>query len=103
MYSLLSLLNRSTDSASRLKDFNTRINFAFRQATARKPSIQELDLLRGLLTQQTANFTVNRVAAEQLIEVGETPDDGKNDASELAAWTMVVSAILNLDEVVTRE
>ena len=93
----------ASKTLSQGKDFNTRINFAFRQATARKPSIQELDLLRGLLTQQTANFKVNRVAAEQLIKVGETPDDGKNDVSELAAWTMVVSAILNLDEVVTRE
>ena len=85
------------------KDFNARIIFAFRKATARQPSVQEVNLLRDLLSQQMTNFTKNRQAAEQLIKVGETPNDGKIDASELAAWTMVVSAILNLDEVVTRE
>ncbi len=85
------------------KDFNTRIVYAFRQTTARKPSVQEVNLLRGLLTQQMTNFTKNPKAAEQLIKVGEAANDTEIDASELAAWTMVVSAILNLDEVVTRE
>ncbi len=85
------------------KDFNARITFAFRQVTARQPSLQEVNLLRGLLTQQTENFSANRKAAEQLLKVGAAPYDAKIDASELAAWTMVVSTILNLDEVVTRE
>jgi hypothetical protein len=35
--------------------------------------------------------------------VGESKADAKMEPSELAAWTTVASAILNLDETITRE
>ena len=43
-----------------------------------------------------------RQAALKLLSVGESPRDEKLDAAELAAWTMVASVILNLDETVTK-
>jgi hypothetical protein len=85
------------------KDVASRIVYAFRLALARKPSAQETQVLRGLLSQQLINYRKDRKAAGELLRVGESKWDEKLDASELAAWTMVASAILNLDEMITKE
>jgi hypothetical protein len=37
------------------------------------------------------------------LRVGESKADDRLDQAELAAWTMVASAILNLDETITKE
>jgi len=85
------------------RDVNSRIVYAFRLALARKPSAQELKVLRGLLAQQMANYRREKKAADELLRVGESKADDKIDRAELAAWTVVASAILNLDETVTKE
>jgi hypothetical protein len=85
------------------KDASHRIAFAFRLATARKPSLQETKVLRELLTQQLALYRGNVAAAEKLLTVGESKPDAKLERSELAAWTVVASTILNLDETITKE
>jgi hypothetical protein len=85
------------------KDVNGRIAYVFRWATSRKPTAQEMRVLRELLHQQLANFRNDRKAADELLRVGESPADAKIDRSELAAWTMVASAIMNLDETITKE
>jgi hypothetical protein len=41
-------------------------------------------------------------AARKLIAVGASPA-ANLEATELAAWTMVASTILNLDETITKE
>ena len=41
-------------------------------------------------------------AATGLLQVGECPADPQLDPAEIAAWAMVVSAILNTDEAVTK-
>jgi len=85
------------------KDVNSRIVYAFRLALARKPSARELKVLRELLTQQLVNYRKEKKAAGELLRVGESKADDKVDEAELAAWTMVASAILNLDETITKE
>ena len=85
------------------KDAHSRIAFAFRQATARQPAPEELRVLNALLKQQLARYRREQQAAEQLLKVGESPVDARLDKADLAAWTMVMSAILNLDETITRE
>jgi hypothetical protein len=85
------------------KDVGSRLAFAFRMATARKPTARELAVLRELLAQQRANYRQDAKTAESLLRIGESPQDAKLDATELAAWTMVASAILNLDETITKE
>jgi hypothetical protein len=37
------------------------------------------------------------------VSVGESPRDKRIDVAELAAWTTVASAILNLDETITKQ
>jgi len=52
---------------------------------------------------ELTGYRHNKDAALKLTGVGESKTDAKVDASELAAWTMVASTILNLDETITRE
>ena len=85
------------------KDVSSRIEFLFRQATARAPSTTEARVLRNLFHQQLSHYRDDRTAALSLLGVGESKWDAKHDASELAAWTIVASAILNLDETITKE
>jgi hypothetical protein len=85
------------------RNANSRIVYAFRLALARKPSGREMNVLRDLLSRQLINYRKDRKAATELLRVGESPVDNKVDQVELAAWTMVASAILNLDETITKE
>ena len=84
-------------------DINSRLNFAFRQATARKPTPDELGILRNVYIQHLASYRKDLKAAESLLNIGESKADEKLNKAELAAWTMVVSTILNLDETITKE
>ncbi len=85
------------------KDASSRIAFVFRMATARKPSAREIAVLRELFNQQLANYRKDLKSAESLLRIGESASDATMDPAELAAWTMVASAILNLDETITKE
>ncbi|HEX4948015.1 MAG TPA: DUF1553 domain-containing protein [Blastocatellia bacterium] len=84
-------------------DMNSRLIFAFRQATARKPTPEELRVLRNVYLQHLASYRKDTKAAEALLSIGASKPDAKLNQAELAAWTMVVSAILNLDETITKE
>ncbi|MDX2044091.1 MAG: DUF1553 domain-containing protein [Acidobacteriota bacterium] len=85
------------------KDMNAKLAFAFRRATARKPTMAETKVLRELLTQQLTRYRSDQKAAADILNIGESAADAKLDKAELAAWTMVMSAILNLDETITKE
>jgi len=80
-----------------------RITTAFRTATGRAPTPTEIKVLRRLAAQQLDVFTKDPKAAEEFLTVGESLWDKRLKPAELAAWTTVASAILNLDEVVTKE
>jgi hypothetical protein len=80
-----------------------RIRFGFREATGRAPSRDELHVLADLASEESAAYRANPEKAAQLAQVGESPADPRLDRVELAAWTTVASAILNLDEVITKE
>jgi hypothetical protein len=84
------------------KGVNSRVAYAFRLATARKPTGQETKVLRGLLGERLTAFRRDRPSAIKLLSVGESPRDASLDVAELAAWTTVASVILNLDETITK-
>ncbi|HXE52733.1 MAG TPA: DUF1553 domain-containing protein, partial [Tepidisphaeraceae bacterium] len=79
-----------------------RIAFAFRLATARYPKPAEAAVLKQILATQLHRFQSDSSAAEKLLSVGESPRNQSIETSRLAAWTMVCSTILNLDETLTR-
>ena len=85
------------------RDAGGRINYAFRLATARQPEAAEARVLRELLQRQLAHYRKDPQAAAALLSVGEQRSGATLDRAELAAWTTVASAILNLDETITKE
>ena len=74
----------------------------FRRVTARSPEAAETAALRDLYAKQKARFAADRDAARKLIGVGMSPRGRELDPVELATWTVVGQALLNLDEVVMR-
>jgi len=79
-----------------------RVIFAFRLATARTPSPDELRVLRETYDRRLAEFKAKPEAATELLSIGESKRDEKLDVSELAAYTTIASMLLNLDEVITK-
>jgi hypothetical protein len=59
-------------------------------------------VLETSLAQMQKHYAADPKAAQELAGVGEKKRDGSIPASELAAWTMVASEMLNLDETVTK-
>ncbi|MEE2856772.1 MAG: DUF1553 domain-containing protein, partial [Planctomycetota bacterium] len=74
----------------------------WRMATGRSPDADELAEVSEFLTEMRAYFGTNIEAANQLLSVGDSPPGDTIEPAEHAAWTMVCSLILNLDEVVTK-
>jgi mono/diheme cytochrome c family protein len=79
-----------------------RLAFAFRTVTARQPTEAELAVLARVLARQQATYRSDPAAAKRMLATGESPADASIDPAELAAWTMVASAILNTDEALTK-
>jgi hypothetical protein len=79
-----------------------RLTWAWRQALDRSPSSGEIAIVRGLLEKHLTEYRQNPEAAESYLKVGANAPPSTIDAPELAAWTNVARAILNLHEVITR-
>ena len=79
-----------------------RIAWAFREATSRKPGVDETKVLLDVYQKELADFRKDEAAAEKLMSVGSFRANSDLDKAELAAWTTVASMILNLDETVTK-
>ena len=79
-----------------------RIALAFRLATGRRPSDKELGVLRSVFNRQLDVYRQNQKAALELLSVGESPRDERLAVAELAAYSIVASVILNLDETITK-
>lgn len=80
-----------------------RASLAFRLATSRLPTGDELAVLLRVYQKELAEFQADREAALKLLGYGEAKRNEALDPAELAAWTMVANLVLNLDETVTKE
>jgi hypothetical protein len=80
-----------------------RLVYGFRLATARRPSNQELSILRTGLEEDFARFKSTPDAALKYLAMGASKHLAEADANELAAYSLTASIILNLDEVIMRE
>ena len=79
-----------------------RLDFAFQLLTARHPSRDEKSILKELLAENLAKYGKDEEAAKKLISVGESPVNKEIKPAELAAYTMVASTLLNMDEVLNK-
>ncbi len=80
----------------------SRIQWAWTQALARKPTPEELATLAQLLQQQLSDYRRDPEAARAYLKTGLYPAPEDLDPAELAAWTDIARAILNLHETITR-
>ena len=84
---------------------NDRIVFGFRLCTGRTPRGGELSKLTAGFGKYVEHFSGNAKDAEEFIKHGKSPSklpDGVL-ANEMAAYTALASALLNLDETITKE
>ena len=81
-------------------NLNDQLVYGFRLATSRAPTADELAQLQALFTKEQTQYAADAAAATSI--VGQFMPDGANPA-DAAAWVVVASTILNLDEVLNRE
>ena len=86
-----------------IRDPEPRIRSAFLHILGRDPSARELRVLTAGLERTRSEFRANPAAAFELIRVGESGSDASLNPVELAAWTLTVGSILNLEETLTRQ
>ena len=79
-----------------------RIGHAFQVLLARKPAAEELSIVMAALDAHRTRFIKVPADAKKLIAVGETKPKATSKPEELAAYTMIASLLLNLDETLTR-
>ena len=79
-----------------------RVRYVFHLVDDREPSQQEFDILSKLYQKEHTHYLADKKAAEKLISVGESKPDPKLDPADLAAWMLVSSTVLNMDESVTK-
>ena len=79
-----------------------RIEWAIRESLCRKVTNSESQLLLSLLNKNRADYATDTASADKLLSVGEYSVNIDLNRTELAAWTNVARAILNLHETITR-
>ncbi|HYV29351.1 MAG TPA: DUF1553 domain-containing protein, partial [Candidatus Eisenbacteria bacterium] len=83
-------------------DVDQRLEFGFRTVTARYPSSAEKAILKSALEKQVAKYQRDPEEAKKLISVGESPATKNVQPSDLAAYTIFASLLLNLDETLNK-
>jgi hypothetical protein len=83
-------------------DTHQRINRMSELLLARDPSAPMAAALETSLQKMQQHFAKDPKAAHSLVEIGEKKRDVHIPEPELAAWTMVASEILNLDETINK-
>jgi hypothetical protein len=79
-----------------------RLNLMSEIVLSHDPSSQMSTVLEESLKKMQAHYAVDPKAADALVSAGESKRNPSIPESELAAWTMVASEFLNLDETVTK-
>lgn len=92
----------ATTVLRREKEDSNRMISIFRSIISRGPDEAEKALLSGLLKRQRERLQQDPDRAKQLVEIGGSGRIEDIPVPELAAWTIVVHTIFNLDEAITR-
>jgi len=80
----------------------SRIDFIARRLLARPFRGEEMKVVQESLSDLREHYRTRQGEARKLITVGESRPDATLDAGTLAAWTMLVNELLNLDEVLNK-
>jgi len=82
--------------------FDSRLDKITEPLLARTLARDERAIVRKMEQDFLAKYQANPADADALLAVGESKVDKKIPPAELAAWTLVASEILNLDESLTK-
>ncbi len=80
-----------------------RVEQAYLRVLGRSPTPEEQAVCQRAWERHRNHFATHPAAASQLLAVGELPPDPGLDPLDHAAWTVLCSTILNLDEALTKE
>jgi hypothetical protein len=79
-----------------------RLNWIARRLLARSLRNEEREIIQNTLTELKEHYAASKEDAEALLKVGEAPITVKTEPVQLAAYTMVVNQMMNLDEVLNK-
>jgi Protein of unknown function (DUF1553)/Concanavalin A-like lectin/glucanases superfamily len=80
-----------------------RLQAGFRRCLARDAKTEEVTAVEELLADALQRFAKEPNAATQLNAIGSYKSDASLNPAEVAAWTIVASTLLNLDETITKK
>lgn len=83
-------------------DDDARCRDLLRRCTGREPRRDEGARILAALQAFRERFRGAESDAKALVEIGERAADAALDPAELAAWTLIASALLNLDAAITK-
>ncbi len=83
------------------RSFDRRLDAISLRLIGRTFATAERAVVRRTLEAALATYKKDPASAQRLLAVGASPAEGKIPAPELAAWTLVASQVLNLDESLT--
>lgn len=79
-----------------------RLDFVALRVLGRRLEAREIERLEQALTAELALYAAAPEAAAELISVGDSEAGATLEPTELAAWTLIVSTLFNLDEALTK-
>jgi hypothetical protein len=79
-----------------------QVAFAFRLCVSRPPTTDEQQRLLSYYREQLEGFSSDPGSAELLVRIGSADLPVNLDRPRLAAWMMLASVLLNLDETLTK-
>jgi mono/diheme cytochrome c family protein len=80
----------------------TRLNYIAERLLARPLRAEELRVAESVLDDLLTEYRKDKASAELLLAIGESKPDERVNKSELAAYTMAVNSLMNLDEVLNK-
>ncbi|MGP8237109.1 MAG: DUF1553 domain-containing protein [Limisphaerales bacterium] len=84
------------------RTFDQRLDEITERLISRRMEGDERSDVRSLQESAFANFRANPSQADALLSVGESPVNPNLSHPEMAAWTVVASEVMNLDESLTK-
>jgi hypothetical protein len=85
------------------KNLSSQIQWAFQQATGRRPENDEVQILLDLHAKSLTHFKADPSGTAEYLKIGDSAVPPKVRLAELAAMSNVARVIMNLHEVITRD
>jgi hypothetical protein len=83
-------------------DFDQRLNYITERLASRPFTSDEQTVVHEMYDKLGEHYATRADEAKQIIAVGESKADAAIPPVELAAWTMTVNELMNLDEVLNK-